>query len=88
MESDGPIDTDGGAEQHGMLTRESSRACEGDPHNLGDDGAKHRPQVLTALAEELGRIEDVDVAEHPAILEAVHRGLVAELDDLASGGRG
>ncbi len=42
---------------------------------------------LDALTTRLDALEHVPVAEHPAVLEEVHRALVAELDALAEGAR-
>lgn len=42
---------------------------------------------LDALTARLDALEQAPVAEHPAVLEEIHRALVAELDVLAEGAR-
>lgn len=41
---------------------------------------------LTALGDRVAALDHAPVAEHPEVLEEVHRGLVAELDALAGAG--
>ena len=42
---------------------------------------------LPGLAEQLAELDGHPVAEHPDVLESVHKVLVAELESLAGGPR-
>ena len=46
-----------------------------------------RPEALEELSGRLDALAQLPVGEHPAVLEAVHRGVVAELDALGATAR-
>lgn len=43
------------------------------------------PDPLSASAAELDTLADRPVSAHPDVLDALHRAVVEELDDLSSG---
>ena len=52
-----------------------------------DQAIDQPPAELAALSDRLRALAQQPVADHPAVLEAVHRAVVAELEDLGNAGR-